>query len=184
MRLRGDANCPASVDDNRTLPTHRHQLTSALSACGLSAGFGVESPAQPGHELPSEHGPAGGHRLIPEGDGRLTLVIITIDGGVVNTSGQAQDVAWLVDIANVMGSRPDGWWRDRAGAATRLLNGLEPLNGAEVTLPAGLGTVRISEVRAVVEGATKRAGGPVAVSVLASIGTAIARSSSLSLIHI
>lgn len=26
----------------------------------------------------------------------------------------------VVDAANVMGSRPDGWWRDRAGAARRL----------------------------------------------------------------
>jgi len=26
----------------------------------------------------------------------------------------------VVDVANVMGSRPDGWWRDRAGAAIRL----------------------------------------------------------------
>ncbi|MGN6130290.1 MAG: hypothetical protein ACTHOK_08105 [Nocardioidaceae bacterium] len=26
----------------------------------------------------------------------------------------------LVDGANVVGSRPDGWWRDRAGAARRL----------------------------------------------------------------
>jgi predicted RNA-binding protein with PIN domain len=26
----------------------------------------------------------------------------------------------IVDGANVMGSRPDGWWRDRAGAARRL----------------------------------------------------------------
>ena len=26
----------------------------------------------------------------------------------------------VVDGANVMGSRPDGWWRDRAGAAARL----------------------------------------------------------------
>ena len=25
-----------------------------------------------------------------------------------------------MDVANVMGSRPDGWWRDRAGAAVRL----------------------------------------------------------------
>jgi hypothetical protein len=84
----------------------------------------------------------------------------------MNTSEQPQDVVLLVDLANVMGSRPDGWWRDRAAAATRLLNGLEPLNGAEVTLPAGLGTVRITEVRAVVEGAAKRVEGPEAVSVL------------------
>jgi hypothetical protein len=26
----------------------------------------------------------------------------------------------IVDGANVVGSRPDGWWRDRAGAAQRL----------------------------------------------------------------
>lgn len=26
----------------------------------------------------------------------------------------------IVDGANVVGSRPDGWWRDRAGAAVRL----------------------------------------------------------------
>ena len=26
----------------------------------------------------------------------------------------------MVDVANVMGARPDGWWRDRAGAALRL----------------------------------------------------------------
>jgi predicted RNA-binding protein with PIN domain len=27
----------------------------------------------------------------------------------------------IVDGNNVMGSRPDGWWRDRAGAAARLV---------------------------------------------------------------
>jgi len=27
---------------------------------------------------------------------------------------------WVVDGNNVMGSRPDGWWRDRRGAAERL----------------------------------------------------------------
>jgi predicted RNA-binding protein with PIN domain len=27
----------------------------------------------------------------------------------------------IVDGNNVMGSRPDGWWRDRAGAARRLV---------------------------------------------------------------
>jgi hypothetical protein len=84
----------------------------------------------------------------------------------VNTSGQPHDVVLLVDIANVMGSRPDGWWRDREGAATRLLIALEPLNGAEITVTAESGTVRITEVRAVLEGAAKRAEGPEAVSVL------------------
>ena len=28
----------------------------------------------------------------------------------------------VVDAANVVGSRPDGWWRDRAGAARRLVD--------------------------------------------------------------
>jgi predicted RNA-binding protein with PIN domain len=32
---------------------------------------------------------------------------------------------WLVDAMNVIGSRPDGWWRDRDGAARRLLGDLE-----------------------------------------------------------
>lgn len=27
----------------------------------------------------------------------------------------------VVDAANVVGARPDGWWKDRAGAAERLL---------------------------------------------------------------
>lgn len=30
----------------------------------------------------------------------------------------------VVDGANVMGSRPTGWWRDRAGAASRLHSAL------------------------------------------------------------
>ena len=33
----------------------------------------------------------------------------------------------IVDAANVMGSRPDGWWRDRAGAARRLCDQIEEL---------------------------------------------------------
>jgi hypothetical protein len=30
----------------------------------------------------------------------------------------------VVDAANVIGARPDGWWRDRAGAVRRLLAAL------------------------------------------------------------
>jgi hypothetical protein len=80
--------------------------------------------------------------------------------------GQSEDVVLVVDIANVMGSRPDGWWRDRAGAASRLIDSLEPLTGAQVALHFGLGTVRIVEVRAVVEGAAKDVDGLGTVSVL------------------
>lgn len=31
-----------------------------------------------------------------------------------------EPVTWYIDASNVVGSRPDGWWRDRAGAARRL----------------------------------------------------------------
>jgi hypothetical protein len=33
----------------------------------------------------------------------------------------------VVDAANVMGSVPDGWWRDRKGAALRVRDALVPL---------------------------------------------------------
>jgi len=50
----------------------------------------------------------------------------------------------LVDGANVVGSRPDGWWRDRAGAAQRLQ---QQLAGAD--LPA-------DRVVLLLEGAARR----------------------------
>jgi uncharacterized protein YaiI (UPF0178 family) len=34
-------------------------------------------------------------------------------------------VHWVVDAMNVIGSRPDGWWRDRAGAIERLVDRVE-----------------------------------------------------------
>jgi predicted RNA-binding protein with PIN domain len=54
----------------------------------------------------------------------------------------------VVDGANVVGSRPDGWWRDRAGAARRL-------HGALVRADLGF-----DQVVLVLEGAA-REGGPV-----------------------
>ena len=36
---------------------------------------------------------------------------------------------WLVDGMNVIGSRPDGWWRDRHAAMRRLVEDLERLEG-------------------------------------------------------
>jgi 8-oxo-dGTP pyrophosphatase MutT (NUDIX family) len=45
----------------------------------------------------------------------------------------------VVDAANVMGSRPDGWWRDRAGAARRLIDEIGGLAmTGVVSLPASL----------------------------------------------
>ena len=42
-------------------------------------------------------------------------------------------VTIIVDGANVMGARPDGWWRDRAGAAARLHGDLTGLAGRGLT---------------------------------------------------
>ncbi|MDZ8172468.1 NUDIX domain-containing protein [Microbacterium xanthum] len=67
--------------------------------------------------------------------------------------------AVVVDMANVVGSVPDGWWRDRAGAASRLLARLSHL--AMRGLPAsdlGLGgDVWFPRWIAVVEGQARAA---------------------------
>ena len=76
----------------------------------------------------------------------------------------------LVDVANVVGSRPDGWWRDRAGATTRLLGRLAGLAGREVAGPDG-GTVRCTEVVAVVEGQGRAASAPDGVTVVRADGS-------------
>ncbi len=48
-------------------------------------------------------------------------------------------VTIIVDGANVVGSRPDGWWRDRPGAAARLRGELVPLVAEGITvLPEGM----------------------------------------------
>lgn len=44
---------------------------------------------------------------------------------------------WLVDGMNVIGTRPDAWWRDRHGAMVRLVDMLErwaAASGADVTV--------------------------------------------------
>jgi 8-oxo-dGTP diphosphatase len=50
-----------------------------------------------------------------------------------------QPVTVIVDAANVVGSRPDGWWRDRPGAARRLVAAVTALAARGVPdLPAEL----------------------------------------------
>ncbi len=63
----------------------------------------------------------------------------------------------LVDVANVVGARPDGWWRDRAGATTRLLERLAALPGFEVV--------------AVVEGKARAVPAPAGVTVVRADGS-------------
>jgi len=55
----------------------------------------------------------------------------------------------VVDAANVVGSKPDGWWRDRAGATARLRDGLVGLNDAGLPdLPGPLEVVLVVEGQA------------------------------------
>ncbi|UKF30312.1 NUDIX domain-containing protein [Clavibacter phaseoli] len=73
-----------------------------------------------------------------------------------------REVTLVVDTANLLGSRPDGWWRDRAGSTSRLLAELDAL--ARDGLPAadlGLpGDIRWPDVVAVVEGHARDASLP------------------------
>ena len=72
----------------------------------------------------------------------------------------------VVDAANVMGSVPDGWWRDRAGAAERLRDRLVPI--AEAGLP---GVPPPVDIVLVVEGAARGVTGVPGVRVVAAPGS-------------
>ena len=68
-------------------------------------------------------------------------------------------VVLVVDVANTMGSRPDGWWRDRAAAAARLLGEIAPLSGSEVTTADGV-RLRVVRLVAVLEGRARNVEAP------------------------
>jgi 8-oxo-dGTP diphosphatase len=77
----------------------------------------------------------------------------------------------VVDVANVMGSRPDGWWRDRAGAAVRLHAELTALAARGNALaPPGKTTEETTdetqppEFVMVLEGAARAASGRIAAA--------------------
>ncbi|UVS80742.1 NUDIX domain-containing protein [Actinokineospora sp. UTMC 2448] len=74
----------------------------------------------------------------------------------------------VVDCANVMGSRPDGWWRDRRGAATRLRDALAGLGDVP-----GLGgfDVAFPEVVLVVEGQARGVESVAGVRVVSAEGS-------------
>ncbi|MDQ4037329.1 MAG: hypothetical protein M3313_03015 [Actinomycetota bacterium] len=67
----------------------------------------------------------------------------------------------VLDMANVLGSVPDGWWRDRAGASERLMHGLGRLSGGTVTGPDGQ-LIRLTRIVAVLEGTANLAADPAA----------------------
>ncbi|RKS71631.1 ADP-ribose pyrophosphatase YjhB (NUDIX family) [Actinomadura pelletieri DSM 43383] len=64
----------------------------------------------------------------------------------------------VVDAANVVGARADGWWKDRAGANARLRDDLKVLDAGVRGLPGGLVPFDacFPEVVLVVEGAARR----------------------------
>jgi hypothetical protein len=67
----------------------------------------------------------------------------------------------VVDAANVVGSVPDGWWRDRLGAATRLRDAL-----VGFSLPEGP-----AEIVLVVEGAARDVAPVPGVAVVSASGS-------------
>jgi hypothetical protein len=69
----------------------------------------------------------------------------------------------VVDAANVIGSVPDGWWRDRAGAVERLRDALAAAGPA--ALP---GAPADAEIVLVVEGAARRVQAVPGVRVIAA----------------
>jgi 8-oxo-dGTP diphosphatase len=72
----------------------------------------------------------------------------------------------VVDVANVMGSRPDGWWRDRAGAAVRLYTELTALAASgRAILPGAKGE---EEFVMVLEGAARPAADRIAADRIAA----------------
>jgi hypothetical protein len=75
----------------------------------------------------------------------------------------------VVDAANVVGSRPDGWWRDRAGATERLLGRLGTLPGS--TLDGPDGPLDCTGVVAVVEGRARDVPAPDGVRVVRASGS-------------
>jgi hypothetical protein len=104
---------------------------------------GSSGPAADGHPGSPASGPS--HPVASD----------TVSPGVSGTSQPAASgasaalVLVIVDGANVVGSVPDGWWRDRAGAAVRLRDSLAAVPAAGLPdVPAPVEVVLVVEGRA------------------------------------
>ncbi len=82
---------------------------------------------------------------------------LTLHPGFGHTWSRARlaSLVLVVDAANVVGSVPDGWWKDRAGATERLGERLRPL--LSTTLDDDQTSGVISGIHVVVEGAARAA---------------------------
>ena len=158
-------------------------LREAVEETGLSA-----SEVRPRHRYVDDHGGWSYTTVIadvpsplptvPNGESTaLEWVPVEVVGdmplhpGFAQTwpSVRARPTVILVDSANVVGSRPDGWWRDRAGAAARLLDRLDALRAATIPGPGEDARV-IGGVVVVLEGAANAAGDPGWVQVHRALG--------------
>lgn len=72
----------------------------------------------------------------------------------------------IVDGANVVGSRPDGWWKDRARAASRLAARLAEAQGDGALAPLCTESTGALRVLLVLEGAARAASVPDDLEVL------------------
>lgn len=79
-------------------------------------------------------------------------------------------IGLVVDAANVVGSRPDGWWRDRAGAAERLLRAVAAAGPGVLALPHG-GFGWVARPMLVLEGAASRAPDVPGVEIIRAAGS-------------
>ncbi len=79
----------------------------------------------------------------------------------------------VVDAANVVGSVPDGWWRDRVGATVRLRDSLAAVASHGLDARRAPDALRVGpiDVVLVVEGAAKSVAGVPGVRVVASPGS-------------
>lgn len=83
---------------------------------------------------------------------------------------QAPETGLLIDAANVVGSRPDGWWRDRVGAAALLLRDVAAAAPGVLAIPED-GFRWICHPVVVLEGAAKQAADVPGVEVIRAPGS-------------
>jgi hypothetical protein len=76
----------------------------------------------------------------------------------------------LVDVANTLGARPDGWWRDRAGATARLLDRLALVPGRSCPGPDGA-PLEVTALVAVVEGRARDVAAPAGLRLVRAPGS-------------
>lgn len=97
----------------------------------LAPVFLEPGPREPGRHLPPPPQPASQQPPSPAAISAEVVPLIVVDG------------------ANVVGSVPDGWWRDRAGAAARLRDNLASVPAAGLSdVPAPVEVVLVVEGRA------------------------------------